>query len=340
MRLRLGLLAAAAAVTVLALGTASAKEFRYSTTGDVLGLDPHSSNEGPTNTMKANIYGRLVHRKPDLSLEPDLAVSWDNIDEVTWRFNLREGVTFHNGNPFTADDVILSFKRQRHENSNMAFAVNTVKEIKKVDDYTVDIITNGPDPILLLNMPQFYIMDKEWVEEHDAFEVKRDYSTADYAQVNANGTGPFKVVEWVPDTRLVLEPFEDYWNKDGMMTNITRAVFTPISNDATRVAALLSGEIDLMYPVPLQDVRRVNADANSEVMEGPELRTIFLGFDQWRDELMDMPGTGKNPFKDKRVRQAFFQAIDIEAIKRVVMRGAATPTGLMVAPGINGFRRT
>ena len=338
MRLRLGLLAAAAAVTVLALGTANAKEFRYSTTGDVLGLDPHSNNEGPTNTMKGNVYGRLVHRKPDLSLEPDLAVSWDNIDEVTWRFNLREGVTFHNGNPFTADDVVFSLERQQQENSDMAFAVNTVKEIKKVDDYTVDLITNGPDPILLLNMPNFYIMDKEWVEEHDAFEVKRDYSTADYAQVNANGTGPFKVVEWVPDTRLVLEPFEDYWNKDGIMTNITRAVFTPISNDATRVAALLSGEIDLMYPVPLQDVRRVNADANSEVMEGPELRTIFLGFDQWRDELMDMPRTGQNPFKDKRVRQAFFQAIDIEAIKRVVMRGAATPTGLMVAPGINGFQ--
>lgn len=326
------------AVATALAGAAQAKTFRYATTGDVLGLDPHANNEGPTNTMKGNIYGKLVHRKADLSLEPDLATKWEKLDSTTWRFSLRQGVKFHNGNPFNADDVIFSWKRQTQESSDMSFALATVKEIRKVDDYTVDIITKGPDPILLLNMPIFYIVDKEWIEANNAFEVVRASGSTNFANVNTNGTGPFKLVEWVQDTRLVLEPNQDYWGKDQVQHNLTRVVFTPIANDATRVAALLSGEIDLMYPVPLQDVKRLENDANTLALQGPELRTIFLGFDQWRDESLDMPGTGKNPFKDKRVRQAFFQAININAIKRVVMRNAAAPTGLMIAPGINGFQ--
>ena len=325
-------------VAVTLAGIAESKTFRYATTGDVLGLDPHANNEGPTNTMKGNLYGRLLHRKADLSLEPDLATKWEKLDATTWRFSLRQGVKFHNGNDFNADDVLFSHKRQTQESSDMSFALATIEEIRKVDDYTIDIITKGPDPILLLNMPIFYIVDKEWTEANNAFDVVRASGSTNFANVNTNGTGPFKLVEWVQDTRLVLEPNENYWNKDGVEHNITRAVFTPISNDATRVAALLSGEIDLMYPVPLQDVNRLENDPNTSALQGPELRTIFLGFDQWRDESLDMPGSGKNPFKDKRVRQAFYQAININAIKRVVMRNAATPTGLMIAPGINGFQ--
>jgi peptide/nickel transport system substrate-binding protein len=187
-------------------------------------------------------------------------------------------------------------------------------------------------------MPNFYIVDQEYMEENDAFEVVQGAGRTNFANTNANGTGPFKVVEWVQDNRVVLEPNEDWWNHENRTDNIGRAVFTPIANDATRVAALLSGEIDLMYPVPLQDIRRLEGDPNVEVPQGPELRTIFLGMDQWRDELLDMPGSGKNPFKDQRVRAAFGHALDLDAIQRVVMRGASTPTGLMIAPGINGFQ--
>ena len=341
MRLRIGVAAAIAAVAAMAMTPHSdaraEKVFRYATTGDILGLDPHSNNEGPTNTMKGNIYGKMLHRLPDLSLEPDLAVSWEVIDPNRWRFKLREGVTFHNGNPFTADDVVYSFKRQTQETSDMAFALATVADVEKVDEYTVDLITKGPDPILLLNMPNFYILDKEWTEENNAFEVVRGAGKTNYPNVNANGTGPFMVEEWVQDNRVVLVPFDGYHSNDKIMSNFDKAVFTPIGNDATRVAALLSGEIDLMYPVPLQDIKRLESDPNTQALEGPELRTIFLGYDQYRDELLDMPGSGQNPFKDPRVRQAFHQAIDIEAIKRDVMRGASTPTGLMDAPGINGF---
>jgi peptide/nickel transport system substrate-binding protein len=175
------------------------------------------------------------------------------------------------------------------------------------------------------------------MEENDAFEVVQGAGKTNFANTNANGTGPFKLVEWVQDNRLVLEPNEDWWNQENRTGNLDQAIFTPISNDATRVAALLSGEIDLMYPVPLQDIARLQSDPNVEVLEGPELRTIFLGMDQWREESLDDPGA-KNPFLDQRVREAFAHALDLDAIQRVVMRGASTPTGLMIAPGVNGFQ--
>jgi peptide/nickel transport system substrate-binding protein len=332
------LLAALAAVFIGATGAVHAKTVRYATTGDILGLDPHSNNEGPTNTMKGNLYGRLIHRKPDLTLEPDLATKWERTSDTTWRFTLREGVTFHNGNAFNADDVVYSFKRQTQESSEMSFALASVEAVNKVDDYTVELVTKGPDPILLLNMPNFYIVDQEYMEENKAFEVVRGAGKTNFANLNANGTGPFRLVEWVQDNRVVLEPFDKHWNKGKFPTNVTKAIFTPIPNNATRVAALLSGEIDVMYPVPLQDVPRLDKDPAVNVLQGPELRTIFLGFDQWRDESLDMPGSGKNPFKDVRVRKAFVHAVDTKAIQRVVMRGASTPTGLMIAPGINGFQ--
>ncbi|MFW5679132.1 MAG: ABC transporter substrate-binding protein [Pseudomonadota bacterium] len=328
--------AATVALTSLA-ALAQEKVFRYATTGDILGLDPHMHNHGTTNAMKGNVYGTLIHRNPDLSLHPDLATEWTRIDENTMEFTLREGVTFHNGNPFTADDVVYSFERQTQEGGEMAFALATVAEVVKVDDYTVRIVTKAPDPILLLNMPNFFIVDEEYMEENDAFGLTSAAGATDFANLNANGTGPYRVVEWVQDTRLVVEAFPDWWGHESREGNVDRAVFMPINNNATRVAALISGEIDMMYPVPLQDVARLERDPNITVMQGPELRTIFLGFDQHRDELMDMPGSGENPFKDVRVRRAFAHAIDLEAIQQRVMRGASTPTGSMIAPGISGF---
>jgi len=337
---RSGLLMALAALLLVVAAPADAQErvFRYASTGDVLGLDPHSHNNGPTNAMKGNLYGSLVHRTPDLSLEPDLATAWERLDDTTWIFTLREGVTFHNGNDFRANDVVYSFERQRQESAEMAFALASVASVEAIDDYTVEIVTDGPDPILLLNMPNFYIVDEEYTEANDAFEVVRGAGVQNFANTNVNGTGPFRLVEWVQDNRLVVEPFADWWGQSERSDNFDRAVFTPIANDATRVAALLSGEIDAMYPVPLQDIPRLKGEADIEVLQGPELRTIFFGFDHHRDELLDLPGSGENPFQDVRVRRAFALAIDKEGIKRVVMRGAATPTGLMIAPGIKGFQ--
>jgi peptide/nickel transport system substrate-binding protein len=337
--IRSGLLLASVAAFALVGFGASAQErtFRYATTGDILGLDPHMHNHGTTNAVKGMIYGALVHRKYDLTLEPDLAESWENIDDVTWEFKLREGVTFHDGSPFTADDVLYSYRRITQDGSEMRNFLANVEDIEKVDDHTIRIITKGPDPILLQNLSLFFIVDEEFKEANNAFQVTVGAGTTNFANLNANGTGPYRLVEWSQDNQLVMVPNEDWWGHADRTDNIDRAIFMPIGNDATRVAAILSGEIDMMYPVPLQDVPRLQSEADIEVMQGPELRTIFLGFDQHRDELMDMPGSGENPFKDQRVRQAFAHALDLSAIQRVVMRGASTPTGLMVAPGIVGF---
>jgi peptide/nickel transport system substrate-binding protein len=322
------------------LTTASAAEaatFRYASSADVLTLDPHAANEALTNGMKANIYEALVRRKWDLSLEPALAVSWTQRDPTTWRFQLRRGVTFHDGTPFTADDVVFSFRRNKHKNSNMADAVAAVKEVRKVDDYTVEYVTYGPDPVLLQELTNSFIMSRRWCEEHGATEPSLTLDKETYATRHANGTGPFMVVERVVDTRTVLVAYAKWWGDATKEHNLTRAEFRPIANAATRVSALLSGELDMMYPVPLQDIPRLKGTPGFSVLQGPEARVVFLGFDQWRDELLDMRGSGKNPFKDVRVRRAFYQAIDIGAIERKVMRGASVPTGLMVAKGVAGY---
>ena len=179
-------------------------------------------------------------------------------------------------------------------------------------------------------------MSKTWCEKNSAVRpVDVRKGTENYASTHANGTGPFMLKSRQPGVRTVLVVNPGWWGKPEH--NVTEAVFLPIANAATRVAALISGEIDMMEPVPLQDVQRLQRDPNLKVLQGPELRTIFLGMDQKRDELLFSNVKGKNPFKDRRVRQAFYQAIDIEAIRSRIMRGAATPSGLMVAPGINGF---
>jgi peptide/nickel transport system substrate-binding protein len=337
MKRRIGLLLLVGILGSALIQPTFAKTFKYSTTGDILTMDPHSQNEGPNNAMKNNIYECLVHRDYNLKVEPSLAVRWEVINPTTWRFYLRKGVKFHEGEPFTADDVVFSFKRNKHQASDMNAYLATVVKVEKVDDYTVDYITKGPDPILLQNLTGHFIMSKSWCEKHKCLEPVRGSTDEIYSTRHANGTGPFILVERVPDTRTKVRVNPNWWKTKEKMHNLTEATFVPIANAATRVSALLTGEVDMMFPVPLQDIPRVNATPGVRVMQGPELRTIFLGFDQHRDELLDMPDSGKNPFKDVRVRRAFYQAINIEAIHKKVMRGASTPSGMMIAPGIVGW---
>jgi peptide/nickel transport system substrate-binding protein len=330
----------AAAIAVIALGAtvsiANAKTIRIGNQGDALSMDPHSLNESLQLSVTGNVYEGLTGRNKDLSLAPALATSWKQTSPTVWRFELRKGVTFHDGTPFTADDVVFSFQRSSGDGSDMKSYTNDVSEVKKVDSHTVEFVTKAPFPILPEVISLVYVMSKKWSEDNQATKpVDRRKGIENAASFRANGTGPFRVRERQPGVKTTLTRSGNYWGKiDG---NVTEVIYTPITNDATRVAALVSGEIDVMEPVPVQDVARVNASANAKAMQGPELRTIFLGMDQKRDELLYSSVKGKNPFKDKRVRQAFYQAIDIEGIKRTVMRGAANPTALMVGPGINGF---
>jgi peptide/nickel transport system substrate-binding protein len=326
-----------AAVTLaLACGIAQAVTLRAANQGDSTSMDPHSLNESLQLSFTGNIYEPLVGRDKKLGLVPALATKWTASAPSVWRFELRKGVKFHGGEPFTADDVVFSFKRAAGDGSDMRGYTSAIKEVRKVDDFTVEIETTAPFPILPDVISLVYILNKKWCEENKAEKpVDRRKGIENAASFRSNGTGPFRLKERQPTTRSVLVRNFSYWDK--VESNVDEVIFTPIGNDATRVAALLSGEIDVMEPVPLQDIERIKSNATLKVMQGPELRTVFLGMDQKRDELQFSSVKGKNPFKDVRVRRAFYQAIDTEAIKARVMRGAATPTGLMVAPGIKGF---
>lgn len=328
---------AALALSAGAAGTADAKSFRYAFQGDAQSLDPHGLNETFTLGYLGNVYEGLAAYSGDLELIPALAESWETTSPTTWVFKLRQGVKFHNGNDFTADDVIFSWKRTLTEGSDQKVRGALVKDMKKIDDFTLEVETPKPTPTLVRELVWLYVMDKEWAEANNAVEAEnpKDADTSGkFASLNANGTGPFMIAERQPDVKSVFKRFGGYWKE--IKSNVEEVVFTPISQDATRVAALISGELDLAYPIPVQDWDRLEKAEGVRPLTGPEARTIFLGMDQMRDELLYSNIKGKNPFKDLRVRQAFAHAINLDAIKQKVMRGAATPSGLMVAPQING----
>lgn len=331
MGLRHSLIAVASVAALCVATGAQAKTFKWAFQGDAQSLDPHTLNETFTLGFLSNVYEGLVRRGPDLQILPSLAESWELLDPNHWRFTLRKGVKFHNGNDFNADDVIFTFDRVRMDGSDIKTKVAADTKVVKVDDYTVDIITSKPNPIVYYEWDNVLIMDKEWSEENNATaptDVTKDANN--YAAFNANGTGPFKIVERETDVRTVFKPNADWW--DEAKHNVTEGIFTPISSDATRVAALLSGEIDMMYPVPVQDIKRIESNGGTATMTGPELRTIFLGMDQSRDELLYSNIKGKNPFKDKRVREAFYKAIDVDTIRKKIMRNLSTPSAIMVSP--------
>jgi peptide/nickel transport system substrate-binding protein len=323
-------------VALLSIAQADAKTFRYAYRIDPASLDPHALAETFTLSWLGQIYEPLVGRGKNLELVPALATRWEQTDPKTWRFHLRQNVKFHGGEPFTADDVIFSVGRIKAEGSDMAYTVASVKEVKKIDDFTVDFILETPNPILPMQTTSTYIMSKAWAEKNGATapaSVKK--KVENFATNNTNGTGAFKIQSRQPGVKTVLAPHDAWWGTKEH--DLTEVVFTPIQADATRVAALLSGEIDMMYPVPEQDVARVKATGKHTVLTGFELRTIFINLDQKRDELLESNVKGKNPFKDKRVRQAIYQAIDMNAIKNRIMGGTSHIAGIMVAPGVNGY---
>lgn len=326
---------AAAAVLALAAGSAGAAEFRWASQTDPTTMDPHAVNAAPVHSFLNNVYEGLVRRGKDMNLEPALATRWEPIGTEGWRFHLREGVTFHEGQAFTADDVLFSYRRAASEQSDVRSFFASVSEVVKVDDYTVEFRTSRPDPLLPSGIANFMILDEGWATENGAEEPARDAET--HATFNANGTGAFRLVERQPDLRTVLEPFEDWWGE--AEHNITRAVFTPIGTPATAVAALISGEIDFYEPIPLQDVPRLEESDDITVHQGIESRVIFFGFEH-KDDQLRFPGdtVTENPFQDPRVRRAVYHAIDAEAIVDRIMRGMAETTGLLIGPGIGGYR--
>ena len=326
------LVSLAAAFTLLA-SPVDAKTLRWAGRGDMQTTDPHSQNENLTNNINQLIYEFLLVRDKKLGQVPALAESWTRVNPTTWRFKLRPGVKFHDGTPFTADDVVFSFERARSESSQLRVYANASGIPKKIDELTVEFTTSAPNPIELEHIGTINIMSKAWSEKNRAtkpqnYTQKEDMITAH----QANGTGPYMLKAREPDIKTVLVKNPNWWGiKDGRFEgNADEVIYTPIVSDATRVAALISGEVDLINDPPPQDVPRLAQTAGIKVLEGTENRIVFIGLDQQRDELLYSSVKGKNPFKDRRVRQALYHAIDIDAIQKNTMRGLSQPSGAML----------
>jgi peptide/nickel transport system substrate-binding protein len=322
----------ACAVAVGAVSVAEARTLKWAGRGDPQTMDPYSQNENLTNNLNNLVYDALVMRDKDLKVIPGLATSWERLNDTTWRFKLRPGVKFHDGSPFTAEDVVFSIQRAAHDNSQIKAYARAAGTPRAVDPMTVEFVTNGPNPIMLEHLVTLMIMSKGWSEKNNAarpldFKNKEEMITAR----QANGTGPYMLKSREPDVRTVLVRNNDWWGwkEKKFDGNVTEVIYTPIVNDATRLAALVSGDVDLINDPAPQDVPKLQQTPGVRVIDGYEQRIVFLGMDQHRDELLYSSVKGKNPFKDKRVRQALYQAIDVDAIHKSTMRGLSKPSGAL-----------
>ena len=281
----------AAALVAVAL-PASAETFRWAGTTDPNTMDPHAGNSAPVLGFLNNVYEGLVRRGKDMALEPSLATAWEPLpDGAGWRFTLREGVTFHDGAAFTAEDVVFSYQRASDEAADVRSWFSVVSDVVAVDDFTVDVLTPNPQPIFPDSIANWMIMDKGWAEANNA--AVPNPTDGNYATLNTNGTGPYIVSERQPGLQTTLTPFDGWWGEE--RGNVTSATFTPIDNSATAVAALLSGDVDMINPVPVQDAARLDGQAGVSLVRGTEARVIMFGFSQDKDTLF---GTdNENPFK-------------------------------------------
>ena len=324
------------AIGLMASQPSEAKTLRWAFSGDIYSMDPHAHPSTFTNAFHYHVYESLVRYNQDLKIEAALATSWKMVEPAVWRFTLRKGVKFHNGNAFNADDVVASIKRVIHPNCPIKGNIPQVKDIRKVDDFAVDFVLTGPYPLLLNDLTNILMMDKDWMTEHKCLDpVNPGKGEEGYATSNANGTGPFILESRQPDAKTVLVVNPNWWDK--VQHNLTRIVFTPIKSEATRVAAFLSGELDFIHPAPLQDLDRISRTPGLKLMEAPELRIVFLMINQGPSEPHESNIKGKNPLKDVRVRKALYQAIDVESIQARLMRGKARITGNFIAPEIRGY---
>lgn len=333
------LLVAASVSVALALPAAApagAATLRWSAQNDITTLDPYSWQHSATSALLQHTYEALVRFGKDYKPEPALATSWEQLSPTQWRFKLRQNVKFHDGSPFTAEDVVFSFNRIKQPHGTKQVYVTGIKEVVKVDDYTVDFMLDKPVPLLLRNILQFFIMSKAWCVKNGAENIP-DFKAKEmtYSVMHANGTGPYVVKEWVPDKQVVLTANPNWWDK--IQGNVTDILYLPIKADATRVAALLSGDVDLVTELPAQDVAQLRENPATKVLDGIEIRTLFIGMDQDSSELKYASVKGKNPFKDIRVRHAMSLAVDRNALQKQVMRGMSIPAGMLVAPDVDGY---
>lgn len=324
------------ALALAMAATAGAQTLRWASQGDTLTMDPHAQNEGLTNSINGQIYETLVKRDRKLGIVPGLAASWEQTGPLAWRFRLRSGVKFHDGSAFSADDVVFSVLRAQMPTSNIAVYAGALGTPVATDPMTVEFRLPRVNPVFLQHLVTVFVMNKAWCEKH---RVQRplDFKNKEesHAAFNANGTGPYTLASRQPGVRTVLRRNPAWWGTfDG---NVQEVVFTPVANDATRLAALVSGELHFVIDPAPRDVPRLRSTPGVKIVDGPENRVIFIGMDQHRDELLYGSVKGKNPFKDIRVRQALYHAVDIETIRSKLMNGMSVPTGLLLPAPVAAY---
>ena len=321
---------------VLSCSAAQAETFKWASKTDPQTMDPHAVNSAPVLGFLNNVYEGLVRRNKTMAVEGALAESWEPLGDKGWRFNLRKGVKFHDGSDFNSEDVMFSYQRASSEAADTASWFAPVSEVKVVDDYTIDFMTKVANPLFPSSIANFMILDKGWAEANGAQLPSKEKEN--HATLNTNGTGAFQLDERQPGLKTVLTPFAGWWDK--AEHNITRAEFTPIQNSATAVAALLSNNVDMINPVPIQDAGRLQQSAGVNVIQGIEARVIMLGFPHQAETLKYGADAGKpNPFKDVRVRKAVAHAVNVDAILKTIMRGNAQPASQLVSPAMSGYSK-
>lgn len=339
-RFEAGIAALAIGIVMSLSGPAAGENvLRWASPGGAATFDPHAFDEDRTFAQVGQVYEVLIGLDSNLMLAPRLATTWRLVDPTTWEFELRQNVRFHDGTPLTARDVALSFERAKTELSppvGVAHRIESIAAVRALDEHTVRIETKFPDPGLQDKLRGIYVISERWAEANDArFPVNVSAGEENFASRHANGTGPFILKEFEPNGRAVMVRNPDWWGFEHYPHNIDRIEYTPIADSKQRLAALLRGDLDLLTDLPLSAVDEIKRTAGLKLAQASQPRTAYLALDQASRELRSSQVRGRNPFHDQHVRQAIYQAIDIETIRDGIMRGLAVPAGMLVAPGVN-----
>jgi len=328
----------AAALSLVAATPAYAVTVKIATAFDPQTMDPHALALLYHSRIAFQVYDSLVGRDEQFRPEPQLALSWSQVDARTWRFKLRQGVVFHDGTPFTVDDAAFSVQRALTPPSQRAFQLKGVTTARKIDEQTLEIVLEAPDAVLPDKFIGLPMMSKAWAQLHKV-EVAQDFNAKQetFAVRNANGTGPYLLDRYEPDIRTVLKKNPRWWGwSEKRSGNVDEITWLSIRSDATRLAALISGEVDMVLDPPLPDVARLKGESALVVQQIADLGEQYLVFDVAHDELEGSDIKGRNPFKDLRVRRAVYHAINVDLIAQKVMRGLAVPTGAWLSPRVDG----
>jgi peptide/nickel transport system substrate-binding protein len=309
-----------------------AKDLRLSLSSEPSSIDPHFHVTTPNIALSTHLFDRLVHMDERQALVPGLAVSWKSVDPLTWEFALRPDVKWHDGSPFTADDVVFTFGRAGNvPNSPSGFGMYLKgKTITRVDDLTVRISTAEPYPLVANDMATIAIVSKKY---------GAGAATADYNSGKAAiGTGPYKFAAFVPGDKIQFTANPAYWGAKPIWTNVT---LKPVKSGPARVAALLAGDTDVIEDVPTIDIAKLKSEPRLTLSQSISYRVVFLQMDQWRETTPfanARDGSAiKNPFRNVRVRRAIAQAINREGLIARVMDGNATIASQLLPEGFFGI---